>query len=260
MLLVRRNDIVPVDDLIEALWGEDPPDTSATALQGHISALRKALGARRIETRAPGYRWQVGNDELDAERFERLLAESRNTREPAARLELARRALELWRGEPLAEFSDQPFARSEITGLDELHLSAIEERMQAELDLGRHASVITELERLVRAQPLRERLRGQLVLALYRSGREADALNAYQSGRKVASEELGLDPGAPLQLLERQVLARDPALDLRASTTTLPEQARKHVTVVVAEFTSSSSDPEDAERLGPLLSRARALM
>ena len=98
------------------------------------------------------------------------------------------------------------------------------------------------------------------MLALYRSGRDADALDVYQSGRKIASEELGLDPGAPLQLLERQILERDPALDLRSSAPTLPEQARKHVTVVVAEFTTSSSDPEDAERVGPLLSRARALM
>ena len=260
MLLVRRNAIVADDDLVEALWGDDPPESAATAVQGHISALRKALGPRRIETRAPGYSLRVSATEVDAERLESALAMARAIRAPAERAELLRGALGLWRGDPLAEFRDRTFARAAIEDMEELGAAATEERIQAELDLGHHAELIAELERRVRAQPLRERLRGQLMLALYRSDREADALNAYQDGRKVASEELGLDPGAPLQLLERQILARDPALDLRSSTPSLPEQARKHVTVVVAEFTTPSSDPEDAERLGPLLLRARALM
>ena len=260
ILLMRRNAVVPVDDLLDALWGDDPPETAQTALHVHVSALRKALGQQRIETRAPGYVLRVDASEVDVERLESTLAAARATRTPAERLELLRGALALWRGEPLGEFRDQPFAQAAISGIAELGAAMIEERIQAELDLGRHAELVAELERRVRAQPLRERLRGQLMLALYRSGREADALHAYQDGRRHASEELGLDPGAPLQLLERQILARDPALDLRSSSPTQPEQARKHVTVVVAEFTTSSSDPEDAERLGPLLSRARALM
>ncbi len=260
ILLVRRNAVVPADDLVDALWGDDPPDTAKTALHVHVSALRKALGQQRIETRAPGYVLRVDASEVDLERLESALAAARATHTPAERLELLREALALWRGDPLGEFRDRPFAQAAISGIAELGAAMIEERIQAELVLGRHAELVAELERRVRAEPLRERLRGQLMLALYRSGREADALHAYQDGRRHASEELGLDPGAALQLLERQILARDPALDLRSSGPTQPEQARKHVTVVVAEFTTSSSDPEDAERLGPLLSRARALM
>src|SRR5437868_281914 len=175
MLLLHRDRIVATDELAEAIWGDEPPDTAQTAIQGHISALRKILGVDRIETRPPGYRLRLHADELDAQRFEDRIAAARAAPDLVERKALLEEALSLWRGEPLAEFVALHAARPEIGRLAELRHLATEERIQTDLDLGAHRALLPELERLVRAEPLRERLRSQLMVALYRSGRDGDA-------------------------------------------------------------------------------------
>ena len=210
-LLLRANRVVARDQLMEALWGERPPETATTALHGYVSGLRKALGAERIETRAPGYLLRTAPGEVDVERFERLLADSR-TADGSRRAEQLHEALDLWRGEPLGDLESVPFVADERRRLDELRLAALEERIDADLELGRHGELVPELEALVRRNPLRERLRGQLMLALYRSGRQADALEAYRDGRRLLDEELGLEPGEELKRLERAILEQDAAI------------------------------------------------
>ena len=212
LLLLHADEVVATDDCVEALWGERPPETAQTALHGHVSALRKRLGAERIETQSPGYLLRLADrDEVDIRRFERLAAEA-----PAdgrvARSEQLGKALALFRGEPLADFRYEAFATQEAARLEELRLAVIEERIQTELELGHHEEVVLELERLVVEHPLREGLRAQLMLALYRAGRQADALQAFQDARGVLREELGLDPGPALQRLEQQILNQDPEL------------------------------------------------
>jgi predicted ATPase/DNA-binding SARP family transcriptional activator len=212
LLLLHAGEVVATDDLVEALWGERPPETAHTALHGHISALRKRLGAERIETRPPGYLLRLADgDELDVRRFEHIAAET-----PAegrlARSEQLREALALVRGEPLADFRYEAFASQEIARLEELRLAVVEERIQAELALGRYEEVVPELERLIAENPLREGLRAQLMLALYRAGRQADALKAFQDARTMLLDELGIDPTPALQRLERQILNQDPEL------------------------------------------------
>jgi DNA-binding SARP family transcriptional activator len=208
ILLLRANRVVPSDELIDALWEEQPPETAPKALQVYVSQLRKALGRDRIVTRAPGYLIRVEPGELDLERFERLVGEGGRDR-------LAE-GLALWRGLPLADFAYERFAQLEIARLEELRLIATEERIEAELALGRHAGLVGELETLVAEHPLRERLRAQLMLALYRSRRQAEALEAYQHARRALVEELGIDPGRALRELEQAILRQDPALDLAA--------------------------------------------
>jgi DNA-binding SARP family transcriptional activator/glutamine cyclotransferase len=210
-LLLRANEVVSRDRLIDELWGASPPDTAATALQVYVSQLRKALGRDLILTQPPGYLIRVSDGELDFHRFERLVATAR-TEEPAQAARLLREGLALWRGAPLAELADS-FARAERTRLDEQRLAALEQRFEAELALGRQVELVSELEGLVREQPLRERLRGQLMLALYRCGRQADALEVYRSGRRLLDEELGLKPDDELQRLERAILNHDPSLE-----------------------------------------------
>ncbi len=212
LLLLHADEVVATDACVEALWGERPPETAQTALHGHVSALRKRLGAERIETQHPGYRLRLaGEDEVDIRRFERLAADA-----PAdgrlARLEQLTKALTLFRGEPLTDFRYEAFASQEAARLDELRLVAIEELIQTELELGRHEEAVLELERLIADHPLREGLRAQLMLALYRAGRQADALEAFQEARSVLREELGLDPSPALQRLEHQILNHDPEL------------------------------------------------
>ena len=181
----------------------------------YVSQLRKALGRDLILTQPPGYLIRVSDGELDLHRFERLVATAR-TEEPAQAARLLREGLALWRGAPLAELSDS-FAPAERARLEEQRLAALEQRIQADLALGRHAELVPELEGLVREHPLRERLRGQLMLALYRCGRQADALEVYRSGRRLLDEELGLKPDDELQRLERAILNHDPSLDVAGS-------------------------------------------
>ena len=210
VLLLHANEVVSRDRLIDELWGASPPDTARTALQVYVSQLRKALGRDLILTQPPGYLIRVSDGELDFHRFERLVATAR-TEEPAQAALLLREGLALWRGAPLAELIDS-FATGERARLEEQRLTVLEQRIQADLALGRHAELVPELEGLVREQPLRERLRGQLMLALYRCGRQADALEVYRSGRQLLDEELGLKPDDELQRLERAILNHDHSL------------------------------------------------
>ena len=225
ILLLNANHVVSTDRLIDELWGAEAPQTAAKALQVHVSQLRKALepdrapgeAGRVLVTRAPGYVLRLEPGELDLERFERLASEGRAAlaaRDPARAASLLREALALWRGPPLAEVAYADFAQREISRLEELRLSILEDRIQADLDCGRHAEVIGELETLVAAEPLRERLRAQLMLALYRSGRQAEALDAYREARSALVEELGIEPSRGLKELEAGILEQDPALDL----------------------------------------------
>ncbi|HWC41673.1 MAG TPA: AfsR/SARP family transcriptional regulator, partial [Actinomycetota bacterium] len=198
-LLVNAGRVVPADRLVEDLWGEDPPGNPANTLQGRVSALRRALGPAGpglLVTRPPGYALDAGPDATDAARFERLVAEATalGPAEAPRAARLLEEALGLWRGPALAEFADQPWAQAEVARLEELRLAASEALVELRLAEGGHAGLVGELEGLVGAHPTRERLRGQLMLALYRSGRQADALGAYTRTREVLAEELGIDP------------------------------------------------------------------
>jgi DNA-binding SARP family transcriptional activator len=224
VLLLSRNRVVSVDRLIDDLWGEEPPDTATKALQGYVSQLRKALGADRVLTKPPGYSLRVEADELDLDRFELLVREGRELLTAGDSKAAAQRlgeALELWRGTPFAEFLAEPFARDAGARLEDTRLAALEERIEADLALGRHARLLPELEELVAHEPLRERPRAQLMLALYRSGRQADALELYRQTRETLNEELGIEPSLELQELERRMLQHDPTLE-RARTPATP--------------------------------------
>jgi DNA-binding SARP family transcriptional activator len=210
-LLLEPGRVVAVDTLVDDLWRE-PPASAHKIVQVYVSQLRKALGADAIETRPPGYLVSAGPEESDLSRFERVAQEARDTREPVRRAQLLRGALALWRGPALAEFRDEPFADAAARRLAELRLYALEELIDAELELGEHARLVPELEALVEQEPLRERPRGQLMLALYRSGRQAGALEHYRAGRTLLVEELGIEPGPALQELERAILRQEAAL------------------------------------------------
>jgi DNA-binding SARP family transcriptional activator len=212
LLLLRAGELVPSERLIDELWGENPPKTATTSLHNSISQLRRLLGPEALETRPPGYVLRVDRTAIDVHRFERLLQRARG--EPAMeRAATLREALDLWRGAPLAEFELEPFAQSEIRRLSELRLAALEDRVEADLELGMAAEVIGELEALIEQEPLRERPRGHLMLALYRSGRQAEALSAYQDTRRVLTEELGIDPSTPLQQLHGAILRQEAGLE-----------------------------------------------
>jgi DNA-binding SARP family transcriptional activator len=272
ILLVHANELVSSDRLIDELWPQ-PPETAANTLQVYVGKLRKALEPGRARgapaevliTRAPGYMLRVEAGQLDAERFESLLADGSRAREagesPTA-AELLRDALALWRGDALADFIYEPFAQGEIARLEELRLSALEERIEADLGLGRHAALVGELEGLVREHPLRERLRAQLMLALYRAGRQADALEVYRETRETLDEELGLSPGPALERLQTAILRQEPALEVSIEApaepaapgappeiTAAPAEVRKTVTVIVARGLSTGGlDPETLSR------------
>jgi DNA-binding SARP family transcriptional activator len=263
LFLLHPNERLATDRLIEALWGEGAPATADKALQGHVSTLRKALGATRIRTEAGAYRFEVRSGELDAGRFADALAAARSTRDPATRSVALAEALQLWRGEPLAEFGNERFAHAEIARLVELRLAASDARAEAELQLGRHLEALPDLELLVEEHPLHEGLRAKLMLALYRAGRQSDALRVFREGRRILAEELGIEPGSELQILERQVLAQDPAIAAPAIVASIARphrQERKTVTVMVVEVVPGEPiDPEDLERVTrPELDRIRA--
>jgi DNA-binding SARP family transcriptional activator len=217
ILLLHVGEAISTDRLIEELWGEEPPEAGSAALRVRISQLRRALGpaGELLVTRPPGYALALAPEQVDLRRFERLVeagdaALGRN--DPAAAVDSLREALALWRGPPLADFSYAPFAQGAIVRLEELRLAAIELRVEAELALGDHARLAGELQALVLEHPLRERLCGQLMLALYRDGRQADALEAYRSARRRLVDEIGLEPGPELHDLERRILAQDEGL------------------------------------------------
>jgi predicted ATPase/DNA-binding SARP family transcriptional activator len=226
LLLLHANETLTTDRLIDQLWGEHPPATAARTLQAHISRLRKALGGNgadaAIVTREHGYQLTVDPERLDAQRFERLVAEARtelaagHPERAASRFESA---LSLWRGAPLADLTYEPFVPPEVARLEELRAAVLEDLGDAKLALGRHRELVGELEALIDQHPYREALRAQLMLALYRCDRQADALQAYQDARRTLVEELGIEPGERLRELERGILAQDPALATPVVTT-----------------------------------------
>jgi DNA-binding SARP family transcriptional activator len=210
-LLLHANEVVSADRLIDQLWGEKAPRNAAGALQTHVSRLRKKLGPEVVATRAWGYVLRTEPGAIDLERFQRLVAEAENL--PAReRAENLREALALWRGGPLEDLAFEPALAKDIARLEELRLAVLENRIDADLEAGNHNGIIGELETLIAENPLRERLRGQLILALYRSGRQAEALEVYRETRRVLADELGLDPSPELRELERAILQQDPAL------------------------------------------------
>ena len=291
MLLLEANHVVSSDRLIDRLWGDEPPETATTALQVYISRLRTALEPDRspgdagtiIITQPPGYILRAGPDELDLARFERLTAEAEAARldgDPRRAAELLREALDLWDGTALADLAFETFAQAEIARLEALRLVAIEDRIDAELELGRHAHLVGELEGLVAEHPLRERLRCLLILALYRSGRQAEALDAYNEAKRTLLDELGIEPSPALARLERAILVQDPALDPPAAAEAPPaarvvvpeaqppaeetqpspagpHETRKIVTVVFTDIAESTSLGEalDPERLRRVMGR-----
>jgi DNA-binding SARP family transcriptional activator len=250
LLLTRANEVVSTDRLIDELWGAQPPRAVANALQYHVSQLRKALAPHApIVTREPGYLIRVEEDELDLLRFERLVEEAQRA-PPEIAAQRLREALGLWRGPALADLEREPFAQVEILRLEELRLSALERRIEADLALGLSTELIGELEVLVHEHPLRELFRAQLILALYRSGRQAEALDVYRDTRLMLVDELGIEPGPALQELEKAILRQDPALDVLDRPVRDKALPLRGTILVVAD---------DADRLDELLAIAEPL-
>ena len=213
LLLLSAGEVVSTDRLVDGLWGEEPPRTASTSLQNAVSQLRKLLTADRVITKAPGYLLELlSGDELDSSRVRELESTAR-TADPETRVACLREAEELWHGPSLADFAFDSFAQPEIARLEELRLNVIEKRIDAELDLRGHSDLVAELEALVTEHPLRERLRGQLMLALFRAGRQADALRAYQDARRALVEQLGVEPGPALQRLHGAILRQERSLE-----------------------------------------------
>ena len=216
VLLVHADAPVPSEKLIDSLWGETPPPTASRSLYNLVSGLRKALGPERLITHPRGgYQLSLNGDDLDAARFQMLAAGGRDAlaaadAEQAARL--LRDALELWRGPAFGELAYATVLVAEVARLEELRLVALEDRIDADLALGRHSELVAELDALIVDHPLRERMRGQLILALYRSGRQAEALDVYRDARRALLDELGLEPSEELQGLQRAILDHDPSL------------------------------------------------
>ena len=262
-LALEAGRVVSVDRLVEALWPGDPPETASHAIQVYVSQLRKSIGADLLLTRPPGYVLALDPEQVDAHRFARLTQEggaALESGDAAAAERALRDALALWRGPALADFLYEPFAQTEIARLEDLRSVVLEERIEADLALGRHAELVSELEALVQAQPLRERSRAQLMLALYRSGRQADALAAYRAARETLVEELGIDPGPELRELEAAILRQDESL-LLAENVPLAKPAmqfRRLATILFVDLVDSMALAEmlDAEALGRVSSAA----
>ena len=251
LLLLHTGEVVSTDQLIEELWAGKPPKAAVGSLQNLVSALRKQLGAEAVETQPPGYRLAVDADRVDLHRFERLVATAGETEDARRRADWLREALALWRGPALADLAFEQFAQIPIARLEERRTAAREELVAAELELGRHAQLVGELESLVAEHPLRERLRGQLMLALYRAGRQAEALEAYRQARETLVDELGIDPSEELQQLEQAILRHDQELDLPGRVAPAPAEPdrRKTVTILFTDVVDSTGlgaalDPE----------------
>ena len=264
VLLLNANQVVSTDRLVDALWGEEPPETAQKALQVYVSQLRRVVGKEQLLTKPPGYLLQIDPEQLDLLRFEALIKEARKL-DPKAQSAKLREALALWRGPPLAEFAYRQFAQAEIARLEEVHLACIEERIEADLACGRHTDLVGELEGLTKEHPVREHLRAQLMLSLYRSGRQAEALEVYQAARVDLVEHLGIEPGSVLRELELAILRQDPALELEvdgtaseprqllpppAAPSPVAREVRKVVTVLFADLTPAGKlDPEQLRRV-----------
>jgi DNA-binding SARP family transcriptional activator len=232
VLLLNARQVVSTDRLIDALWGESPPASAPNSVHIYVSQLRKVLGEGSLVTRGHGYALMLEPEQFDLDRFERMLDEGRKllTAGDAERAgETLRGALALWRGAPLVDLAAAPFAQREIARLEDLRLAALEARIEADLTVGRHAELIGELNALTAANPLHERFGAQLMLALYRSGRQTEALGAYQKARRALAEQVGLAPGPELQRLEKSILAHDPSLELEARTARARAMPRKRM-------------------------------
>jgi len=221
LLLLRANEPVSSERLVNELWGENPPRTATASLQNAVSQLRKLLGPGLLHTRPAGYVLELDGNQLDLVRFERLAREARAL-EPPERAIVLREALALWRGPALADSELEDFAQSEIHRLEDLRLGVLEDRIAADLEVGVDSELAAEVESLVRRHPLRERLRSQLMLALYRSGRQADALSAYHDARRTLVDELGIEPGPELQALYGSILRQERSL-VRVAPPTLDD-------------------------------------
>ena len=250
VLLLHANEVVDSERLIEALWGLQPPKTARAALHGYVTQLRRLLPPDLLATRAGGYIVSVEPGELDLDRFEELVAAAR-TQAPADAATTLRAALSLWRGPALLDFRHEHFAQREVLRLEELRVAAIEQRIEADLALGRDDELVGELEALTAEHPFRERLAAQLMLALYRSGRQADALHAYQRARRGLIDELGIEPGSALRALEKKILTQDAELEAgRVQPAPIVEAAARGraredevrpVTVLFADVVGSSA-------------------
>jgi DNA-binding SARP family transcriptional activator len=260
-LALRIGEVVPAGRLVLDLWGARAPAAASGSLQNAVSGLRKTLGREILVTQAPGYRLALEPDAVDANRFEHMLAEAR-TAGPAQRATMLEGALQLWRGPALADLEEE-FARLEAGRLDELRVAAVEEWVEAELELGRHVTLVGQLERLVAEHPLRERLRGHLMLALYRCGRQAEALEVYRAARLALAAELGLDPSAALQELERMILRQDPDLAPpgQAEQENVAPVLERRMVSVLAAIPPAEDDPETLRLLlDELLARSREVL
>jgi len=230
VLLLNANSVVSQEKLIAELWGDNPPATATKSLQVHVSRLRRELDPRDASepvllTQAPGYTLKLHPEELDLSRFERLVADGRRALElgePERAAEDLQDALGQWRGQPFADLALEPFASAAADKLEERRVTATECWVEAELALGRHAGLVGRLEELVRQNPYRERIRAQLIVALYRSGRQAEALASYREARATLVDELGIEPGPELRELERRVLDHDPSLALAPTAHSVP--------------------------------------
>jgi DNA-binding SARP family transcriptional activator len=252
LLLLDANRVVSVERLADDLYSGAAPVTAVTQVQRQISELRKVLGTSTIETRAPGYVIRLAPEQLDLKRFE-LRADDAARKlergEVGVAAELYAEALDLWRGSPLADLANEPFAQISIERLEETRLAVLEQRIDAELMLGRHTRLVGELEQLVAQYPLRERFCGQLMLALYRSGRQAEALDAYRWARETLVEELGIEPSSALRRLERAILTQERALELDQAASIPTMQPGRAILVV----------PSSRDRLDSLLALAEPL-
>jgi DNA-binding SARP family transcriptional activator len=266
VLLLHAGEVVSAERLVDELWGEEPPPSAAHTVQVFVSRLRKAFaeaGAERqpLETRAPGYALRFEAGELDLHRFEALVRRGREELEAGDARAAAgafREALALWRGPPLADFAYERFAQTAIARLEELRLAAVTERIKADLALGRHQELVGEIEELVAGHPLHERFYGQLMLALYRCGRQADALEVYQQARRTLVEELGIDPSPTLHNLERRILVHDPDLDLAppAAAPAQPVREPPERSILVVPWHGAALEP--LARLGQLLAASQS--
>jgi len=212
LLLIHAGEALSTDRIIDELWGEEPPANAKAGLHNFVAQLRKVLTSEVLVRKPPGYLLRIEPGQLDSGRFEQLVGEARG-KAAEEQSRLLREALALWRGAPLADFAYESFAQGEIRRLEELRLEALEERIDADLELGKGRELVGELEQLVAEHPLRERLRGQLMLALYRSGRQAEALQAYLDARRMLVDELGIDPSPALQQLYRSVIRQERVLE-----------------------------------------------
>src|SRR5437868_7012084 len=261
VLLLRANDVVRLEDLVDELWGSSAPQTAPKMIQNAVSKLRQSGMAEVLATRAGGYTLQIDPEQVDATRFERLVDRARESLAagmPEVAEQLLEQANSLWRGAPLADLAPESFAQREIARLEDLRLTATECSVEAGLALGRHRELASMLETLVGRYPLRETLRMQLMLSLYRSGRQADALAAYQAARAYLRDEVGLEPSPALQRLEQAILLQDAALDLELlDAAAEPRAVQKTLSVLHADLARQGRDL-DPEALHGLSARVEA--